>query len=164
MVMLDPNRARLSDAQIAMLFFIAEKKPAMPRDMDRFPNVKKFLADGLIKREDNRLVVGSFEYDDYRDVAPATIEESRYADVDSFDALERAGMIDFNHPVDGKGQTFFIEDMRELREKLYYQCDSMLEVTSERFSYTTPRKPEDVEKAAKLVADFMRAHPSYFNG
>jgi hypothetical protein len=164
MVMLDPKRERLTDAQIATLFFIAEKKPPMPRDMDRFPNVRKFLADGLIKRENDRLVIAGFEYDDYRDVAPATIEEKRHAHVNSFDEMETAGMLNFNHPIDGEGQTFFIEDMRELREKLYYQCDSMLEVTAERFSYTTPKKPKDVEKAAKLIADFMRSHPSYFGG
>lgn len=148
---------KLSDQQISTLFFIAEKSPPVPRDMDRFPNVRMFLREGLVVRSpDRRLVLSStFPYQEYRQCTRrGLIAENEAAS--TFDELEQNSKLVFTPESDlTQGHTFEIHDTVMLKKALLALDAHMGDFSK---GEETIRMSEDPDKAAaadKLLKEYL---------
>jgi hypothetical protein len=149
---------KLSDQQICTLFFIAERSPRPPRDMDRFPNVRMFLREGLIRFFEpfrQRLVITElFPYQEYKQSTPKDVLP--FEGMTTFDELEQANKLVFAPEEDlTRGHTFRIYETVLLRRALRKLDATMGDFSKGEYTLICSQDPEKYAAAERLVDEWM---------
>lgn len=155
---------RFSDQQICTLFFVAKRNPPPPGDMSRFPNVRLFLAAGLIEQINGKLrITDRFPMQEYESVTYPGMVPSDDDQFQTFEDLERADRLDFS-PVEPTPQhhTFRIHTTLMLKQALAKVDCVMGPLNIEgQCTITRSEDPEKQEAAERLLAEYFDSGEGY---